>query len=63
MLVNLSKSFLQVNHFSSFEIKHKYMIVVLGGTGSRERKLLKFKWSSNISAQDTKAASNDKCLV
>ena len=36
------------------------MIVVFGGTGSRERKLLKFKWSSKISAQDTKAISNYK---
>ena len=60
MLVNLSKSFLQVNHFSSFEIKHKYMIVVLGGTGSRE---VKFKRSSKISAQETKAISNYKYLL
>ena len=39
MVVNFSKNFLRLNHFSSFEIKN--MIFVLGGAGSRERKLLK----------------------
>ena len=39
MLVKFSETFLQLNYFSSFEIKN--MIFVLEGAGSRERKLLK----------------------
>ena len=58
-----SKTFLQVNHFSSFAIKDKQMIAVLGETGSREIKLPKFKRSNKISPQDKKVISNSKYLL
>ena len=58
MDVNFSKTFLQVNHFSSFEIKYMSMILVLGGAGPREKKLLKVKRSRKTFVQDTKAIPN-----
>ena len=58
MAVNFSKTFFQVNHISSFEIKEIQMSFVLGEVGWRERKLLKFKGSRKPFGQDTKAIPN-----
>ena len=57
MVIYLSKIFHQTQSF--FIVwNQKQMILVLGKTGSRERKLLKFKKSSKTFTQDTKPISN-----
>ena len=59
VMINLPNPFLQTQSF--FIIwNQKQMIFILGRTGSRERKLLKFKWSTKTFTQDTKAILNYK---
>ena len=57
MVINLSKTFIQSQSFFTFW-NQKQIIFILGGTGFRDRKLLKLKRSSKIFTQDTKAISN-----
>ena len=57
MVINLSKTFIQSQSFFTFW-NQKQIIFILGGTGFRERKLLKLKRSSKIFTQDTKTISN-----
>ena len=54
LVINLAKKFLQTQSFFAVW-NQKQIIFILGGTRSRERKLLKFKRSSKIFTQDTKA--------
>ena len=57
IMINLSNLFLQTQSF--FIIwNQKQMVFILDRTGSRERKLLKFKRSTKTFTQDTKAISN-----
>ena len=57
MVINLSKTFLQTQTFFTVS-SQKQIMFILGGTRSRERKLLKFKKSSKTFTKDTKTISN-----
>ena len=59
IMINLSNLFLQTQSF--FIIwNQKQMVFILDRTGSREKKLLKFKRSTKTFTQDTKAILNYK---